>query len=203
MMRAELAAAVLLLGLCADPAAAQTAPPVADRIASAVAESVQRFGLPETWLRAVMHRESADDPRATSVKGAMGLMQLMPGTWATLRLELRLGADPYDVHDNILAGAAYLRQLYDQFGADGFLAAYNAGPARYLEFLARGRPLPSETRAYVAAIAPRLGGRTAAPAPSTPPSLAPAPPPSVFVTLDGFDQRQPGASNLFPTPAAK
>jgi integrase len=56
----------------------------------------------------------------------------------------------YDPHDNILAAAAYLRELHDRYGAPGFLAAYNAGPVRYEEHLTTGRPLPAETRAYVA-----------------------------------------------------
>ena len=198
-MRAELAAGLLILGASADGASAQTIPSLSDRVGAAVTEAVQRFGLPEAWIRAVLHRESGGDPRATSVKGAMGLMQLMPDTWATLRLQLRLGADPYDVHDNVLAGAAYLRQLYDRFGADGFLAAYNAGPGRYMEFLSRGRPLPTETRAYVAAIGSRLDGRPAA----APPVLAPAPPPSVFVRLDGFAQGPSTSAGLFPASSAK
>ena len=79
----------------------------------------------------------------------MGLMQIMPQTWSGLRLRYGLGANPYDPHDNILAGAAYLRELHDRYGAPGFLAAYNAGPARYDDHLATGRPLPAETRAYV------------------------------------------------------
>jgi soluble lytic murein transglycosylase-like protein len=76
----------------------------------------------------------------------MGLMQIMPETWATLRLRYGLGADPFDPHDNILAGAAYLRELHDRYGSPGFLAAYNAGPARYEDHLATGQPLPAETR---------------------------------------------------------
>src|SRR5580658_11098555 len=67
-------------------------------------------------------------------------------------------ADPYDAHDNILAGAAYLRELDDRYGAVGFLAAYNAGPARYEDHLATGRPLPAETRAYVATLVPMIAG---------------------------------------------
>lgn len=59
--------------------------------------------------------------------------------------------------DNILAGAAYLREMFDRYGSPGFLAAYNAGPGRYEEYLA-GRPLPTETRAYVAALVPSFGG---------------------------------------------
>jgi hypothetical protein len=87
----------------------------------------------------------------------MGLMQIMPATWASLRDRHRLGANPYDPRDNILAGAAFLRELHDRYGSPGFLAAYNAGPGRYEDHLATGRPLPDETRAYVAAIAPLIG----------------------------------------------
>jgi hypothetical protein len=87
----------------------------------------------------------------------MGLMQIMPETWARLRVPYGLGADPYDAHDNILAGAAYLRELRDRYGSPGFLAAYNAGPTRYEDHLMTGRPLPAETRAYVAAVGPLIG----------------------------------------------
>ena len=85
-------------------------------------------------------------------------MQIMPEAWAALRSRYGLGADPYDAHDNILAGAAYLRELLDRYGSPGFLAAYNAGPARYEDHLATGRALPAETQAYVAALAPVIGG---------------------------------------------
>lgn len=124
--------------------------------AAFVAEASRRFSVPEQWIRAVMHIESAAKPRARSARGAMGLMQVMPGTWKELRLRHRLGTDPYDPHDNILAGTAYLRELHDRYGTPGFLAAYNAGPGRYERHLATGRPLPEETRAYVAVLAPAL-----------------------------------------------
>ncbi len=104
-----------------------------------------------------MRVESAGNVRAVSSAGAMGLMQIMPATWAELRIRHRLGADPFDPRDNILAGAAYLREMHDRYGSPGFLAAYNAGPGRYEEYLA-GRPLPAETRAYVAMLAPIVGG---------------------------------------------
>ena len=107
-----------------------------------------------------MRVESAGDVRAISSAGAMGLMQVMPATWADLRARHRLGANPYDPRDNILAGAAYLREMHDRYGSPGFLAAYNAGPGRYEEYLA-GRPLPAETRAYVASLAPIIGGADA------------------------------------------
>lgn len=119
-----------------------------------VAEASQRFGIPVAWIRALMRVESANDLRAVSPKGAMGLMQIMPDTWAYLRDRHGLGGDPFDPRDNIIAGTAYMRELYDRYGAPGFLAAYNAGPGRYDEYLAKGRPLPAETRAYVAQLAP-------------------------------------------------
>lgn len=125
--------------------------------AAYIAEAAQRFGFPARWILAVMRRESAGDVRAVSEKGAMGLMQIMPDTWDELRARYGLGHDPFDPRDNILAGAAYLRELHDRFASPGFLAAYNAGPTRYAEHLATGRPLPRETRAYVAALEPLIG----------------------------------------------
>lgn len=122
-----------------------------------IAEASQRFGIPEHWIRAVMEVESAGRVTAVSTAGAMGLMQIMPGTWIDLRLRHRLRNDPFEPRDNILGGTAYLREMYDLFGAPGFLAAYNAGPNRYAEHLATGRPLPRETRAYVAMLAPMIG----------------------------------------------
>jgi len=136
--------------------AAEQAQPRTIDIASHVAEASQRFGIPETWIYAVMRTESAGRIGAVSSAGAMGLMQLMPGTWARQRARFGLGADPFDPRDNIIAGASYLRELYDSYGAPGFLAAYNAGGGRYEDWRDRGRPLPAETRAYVAKIAPML-----------------------------------------------
>jgi soluble lytic murein transglycosylase-like protein len=135
---------------------AESSPPV-DPIAAHVAEASQRFGVPEAWIYAVMGVESAGDMDATSVKGAMGLMQVMPGTYADLRARYGFGPHAYDPRDNILAGTAYLREMYDRYGSPGFLAAYNAGPGRYEEHLA-GRPLPLETRAYLARLSPAVGG---------------------------------------------
>ncbi len=155
-------ARLLLAGLfaCALPVAAVAQPQPAERSAPAdpyaapIAEASQRFGVPVAWIRAVLRAESAGDPRAVSSAGAIGLMQIMPDTWAGLRARHRLGSDPYDPRDNILAGTAYLRELHDRYGSvTAMLAAYNAGPGRYEASLS-GRPLPAETRAYVAAIAP-------------------------------------------------
>ncbi|MFT9222759.1 lytic transglycosylase domain-containing protein [Gluconobacter oxydans] len=114
-----------------------------------VRQAAERNAIPATWVRAVLQAESAGDPHAVSGAGAMGLMQLMPGTWKEVRRTLNLGADPFDPRDNIAAGAAYLRWLHDRYGDAGFLAAYNAGPGRYDDHLATGRPLPAETISYV------------------------------------------------------
>ena len=130
-----------------------------DPLAAFITEASKRFAVPEHWIRSVMRVESAGELRARSRTGAMGLMQIMPQTWSDLRARYDLGANPYDPRDNILAGAAYIRELYQRFGAPGFLAAYNSGPRRYENHLATGRPLPDETRDYVAILAPLIGGK--------------------------------------------
>ncbi len=143
----------------AEPASAVSSKSTsaADPYAAFIREAAQRFGLPAAWISAVMAMESGGDVRALSPQGAMGLMQIMPDTWAGLRARHGLGADPYDPRDNILAGAAYLCEMHDRYGSPGFLAAYNAGPARYDEHLVTGRELPTETQLYVAMLAPLIG----------------------------------------------
>jgi soluble lytic murein transglycosylase-like protein len=76
--------------------------------------------IPAQWIRAVMQLESAGDGRAISPKGALGLMQIMPSTWVELSVRYGLGIDPFDAHDNIMAGAAYLREMHDCFGSLDF-----------------------------------------------------------------------------------
>jgi len=150
-LKIAIAAAMLL------PAAPAHAGPL-DRWRSAIAEASLRFGIPIAWIERVMRAESGgmttrDGRPITSPAGAMGLMQLMPRTWADMRARLGLGANPYDPHDNILAGTLYLRLMYDRFGYPGVFAAYNAGPGRYADYLAGRARLPRETRIYVAAVA--------------------------------------------------
>jgi hypothetical protein len=122
-----------------------------------------RFAVPEAWVRAVMAQESggslydASGGLITSPAGAMGLMQIMPQTYDMLRRRYGLGDDPYAPRDNILAGTAYIREMYQRYGAPGFLAAYNAGPDRVDAVRAGAAVLPSETVSYVASVAPRLG----------------------------------------------
>jgi soluble lytic murein transglycosylase-like protein len=127
-----------------------------DRFANFIGEASTRFTVPGSWIRAIIQIESAGDEHAISSRGAMGLMQLMPGTWVELSVRYELGLDPFDPRDNILAGTAYLRELHDRFGSAGFLAAYHAGPARYEQHLTTGEPLPPETMAYIAAVTPLL-----------------------------------------------
>lgn len=141
----------------AQPSSANGVAVAATQIEDFVNKAAQRFAIPASWIRAVMRVESFGDPRALSPKGAMGLMQIMPDTWSELRSRHGLGADPYDPRDNIIAGAAYLRELHDLFGEGGFLAAYNAGPKRYEDHLTTGRPLPAETVAYMAAVGSLIG----------------------------------------------
>jgi soluble lytic murein transglycosylase-like protein len=125
-------------------------------IVNAVQEASRRFHVPASWLRAIIRAESGGDASSVSDKGAIGLMQVMPQTYAELRARHDFGPDPFDPRDNILAGAAYLAQMLARYGASGFLAAYNAGPGRYEDYLTKGRPLPAETTDYVARIAPAL-----------------------------------------------
>ena len=146
------------LALAVLPAPA-TADPL-DRWSAHVSEASARFGVPAEWIRRVMRAESGGRTSLAgrpivSRAGAMGLMQLMPGTWRDMRARFGLGRDPHDPRDNILAGTAYLRLMYDRFGYPGLFAAYNAGPVRYASHLATGRPLPSETVAYMAAVTGR------------------------------------------------
>jgi hypothetical protein len=128
-----------------------------------IREASNRFDVPETWVRSLMRVESGgkeylNGELITSGAGAMGLMQVMPETYGELRDRYNLGDDPFDPHDNIIAGVAYMREMYEVYGSPGFLAAYNAGPARLDDYLANLRPLPDETRRYVAMIGPNLRG---------------------------------------------
>jgi soluble lytic murein transglycosylase-like protein len=183
-------AAGLLLALWPF-ARAEAAPSQAlDQWRAHVSEASHRFGVPAQWIRRVMRTESGGRTMLhgrpiTSRAGAMGLMQLMPGTWAEMRDLHGLGSDPHEPRDNILAGTAYLRAMYERFGYPGLFAAYNAGPKRYATHLATGRPLPAETVAYVAAVA-RSPKRVQLPKPRSRTG-------SVFVALAGSPTRQIGA----------
>jgi membrane-bound lytic murein transglycosylase B len=129
-----------------------------------VVRASRRFGVSVAWINAVMRVESggrtmlSENARMVSDKGAIGIMQVMPGTYGEMRAQYRLGADPFDPTDNIHAGAAYLRWLKDKYAYPAMFAAYNAGPDRVDGLLAKGTPLPEETRNYVSRIGAILEG---------------------------------------------
>jgi soluble lytic murein transglycosylase-like protein len=102
------------------------------------------YNIPAELIRAVIAAESAGDTAAVSHKGAIGLMQLMPGTAGEMYVE-----DPIDPAQNILGGTRYLRHLANAFEGDMMLviAAYNAGPEAVRKY--RGVPPYLETRQYV------------------------------------------------------
>lgn len=166
------------------------------QIDAAVVEASRRYSLPAGWIRAVMKAESNGQVRAVSPKGAMGLMQIMPGTWDELRGQLELGSDPFNVRDNVMAGAFYLRQLLDRFGRSGFLAAYNAGPGRYTQHLSYGRVLPLETRAYVARLAPAIAAAESLGQPEAPQRMADWRSSGLFVGAASGNHEHP-VSSLF------
>ena len=142
--------------------------------ADLISAASRRYGVPPEYLQAVMATESAGDPTATSHAGAMGLMQVMPGTYAELRGRYpELGEDPYDPANSINAGAAYLSEMSRQFGGDPemILTAYNAGPGVAGAYTGDRSTLPTETQAYLEALLPQVEGIPM----SGRPALAPVP----------------------------
>lgn len=156
-----------------------------------IRDASRRFDVPETWIREVMRQESGGRATATSPVGAMGLMQVMPGTYRELQARYNLGPDPYHPYDSLQAGAAYLREMYELYGSPAFLAAYNAGPRRLEDYLWGGRGLPNETRNYVARIGPRIAG-------VHPSRRAPA---EVYAAADIGTRIAPGPRPMSPTTA--
>lgn len=132
--------------------------PICAPFAKFITADAARFSIPAAWICAVIDAESAGDAHAISPKGAIGLMQLMPQTWILLRHRYHLGANPESPANNIFAGTAYLKALLNRYGAPGFLAAYNAGPARWQAHLVTGAKLPAETKAYLARLLPIIDG---------------------------------------------
>jgi soluble lytic murein transglycosylase-like protein len=143
---------------------------------SLIAQHALRHSLDPTFVRAVVQAESGFNPRARSIKGAMGLMQLMPDTARDYGV-----VNAYDPVENIRAGVAYLKSLLTRYNNDEALAlaAYNAGPAAVDKY---GRAIPPyrETRDYVA----RIRTRSAAAGPQTPP------PTHVFRRVEVVDGRE-------------
>jgi soluble lytic murein transglycosylase-like protein len=146
-----------------DREAAMTSAQLLDRWKPYIAEAARKFDLPQSWIRAVLQRESggrtmmAEGVPITSSTGAVGIMQLMPGTYNDMRAEYDLGDNPADPHDSVIAGAAYLKWLHHKYGYPNMFAAYNDGPANFDKYLAGGRTLPVETVAYLSSLSDRLG----------------------------------------------
>jgi soluble lytic murein transglycosylase-like protein len=129
-----------------------------------IATAARRFGIPDIWIRAVMQVESggramlAENRPIKSRAGAMGLMQLMPETYADMRAQYGLGADAYNPHDNIVAGAAYLKWLRGRYGYPEMFAAYNDGPGHLDRRLKSAGLLPLETRNYLVRVTGMVSG---------------------------------------------
>ena len=146
-----------------------------------IEEHAGRQGVSADLVRAVIQAESAFNPAARSPKGAMGLMQLMPGTAAELGV-----TRPYDPEENIRGGVSYLRQLLDRYSGNEelALAAYNAGPGAVQKY---GGTVPPyrETRAYVSRIRATLASAgTAGEAPAVQPRTR------VYRTVEIIDGRE-------------
>lgn len=119
-------------------------------IEEAVKKASTKYGVDESFIKAVIKAESSFDPKAKSHAGAMGLMQLMPGTARELGV-----TNPYDIEENIDGGTKYLRGLLDMYGnsKELALAAYNAGPGAVRTRGVQGKEdidrMPTETKNYV------------------------------------------------------
>jgi hypothetical protein len=181
LQRAALFSALALLSACASHSSKLSATGQASRYANAasgsyappgppsdpwgpyIRQASKRFDVPQQWIRQVMRVESGGHEYlgghlTTSPTGAMGLMQLEPATYREMAAEYGLGSDPYNPYNNIMAGTAYIHEMYQIYGSPGFLAAYNAGPGRLDNYLDYRQPLPNATRQYVAMIAPHISG---------------------------------------------
>jgi hypothetical protein len=145
-----------------DEESAMTPAQLLNRWDAIINQASQRFHIPKAWIRAVMARESggrtmlAENQPMVSHAGAVGLMQVLPETYVEMAAEHKLGKNPFEPRDNIMAGTAYLRWLQHKYGFPAMFAAYNAGPGRLEDHLAHGVNLPAETRAYIGGIAKSL-----------------------------------------------
>jgi soluble lytic murein transglycosylase-like protein len=122
------------------------------RYLSVIDSAATAYGVDPALVRAIIEVESGYEPDAVSPKGAMGLMQLMPETARQYGV-----SNPFDPKANIDAGTRHLRSLLDRYDVSRALAAYNAGAGAVERF--GGVPPYRETRAYVARVMARLGGR--------------------------------------------
>ncbi len=132
-------------------AEADKRPASREEICNSVASAAQAHDLPIAFLASLVWQESRFEPKAVSPVGALGIAQFMPRIAAAYGV-----ADPFDPIQALPGSAKFLRELFDQFGNLGLAAAaYNAGPKRVLDWMARRGNLPAETRTYVLAITGR------------------------------------------------
>ena len=137
--------------------------PASDPWGPYISAAASRFDVPQQWIRQVMEVESGGHEYiggqlTVSPTGAMGLMQLEPPTYQEMAARYGLGSDPFNPYDNIMAGTAYIHEMYQVYGSPGFLAAYNAGPGRLNNYMDYHQKLPYATVSYVAMIAPNIQG---------------------------------------------
>lgn len=163
-LRIALAAAAALASAALPALPAHATASGAGACAPLAQEASRRSGLPIDVILRVMQAESRGRPSAISHKGAMGCMQIMPGTWGYLTRRYGLGSDPWNPRMNMIGGALYLAEMVAQFGLPGAYSAYNAGPGRYRQHIAQGVPLPAETVAYTAQVSGNAPRQNPAPA---------------------------------------
>src|SRR6266478_9240799 len=138
-------ATAIVTAVPANAAGYRRLPPAdTGRYVTEIKDASGRYGVPERLVQAVIRVESAFNPRAVSIRGAQGLMQLMPETASLLGVR-----NSFDPQQNIDGGVRHLRGLIDRFGNDlpMALAAYNAGEKAVVTY--RGIPPFAETRDYV------------------------------------------------------
>lgn len=142
--KAERDLAALRAGKPIAPQAPAPRAPAASPYEQHIQGAAKQYGVDPNFVRAVIHTESDGNPKARSPVGAMGLMQLMPGTARNLGVQ-----NPYDPRENVYAGTKYIRRLSDMFGGDMAMvaAAFNAGEGNVKKY--GGVPPFKETQGYV------------------------------------------------------
>lgn len=147
LVQTALISPALDLEVAADDVSVESAKPLmsTDEFCAALTQAAEDSNIPPAFFARLLWQESKFKHDAMSHVGARGVAQFMPATAAEVGLD-----DPLDPRQALPASAKFLRKLHDRFGNLGLAAAaYNAGPGRIQNWLARRGPLPEETRNYV------------------------------------------------------